>query len=591
MNWIIAFPTVRPDMATERIQQWIDRRESPNCNPLIVHIGTNKDYLSAFDKLREACLPRCYDMTVRETPKWCTRSLASLILNEVRANQLSLMSNTGFIAAFDDIEPPQGWDDILAAQFDKARKERGHNKTALWVETGCRRYTHAFIELPIMTTDCLHALGDNVYHPAYTHHYSDGELALNLMQLGYLYDVRGDASIPHFKHWHHGLNPLYVRPQDEQDRRYSDQCSVWNRMVWKQRTNLSLKDRIEFVPAAFENIYSADHNNSDGPMVVRFKPLNGYSSPFDQNNTLHIYTPVYNGMPFIKRQAEVITKLRIPWRWHIADGLRLPTSCYQGGKIPDSAIAYAYDRDGVDRSMLRYKNAGTSTDGTVDYLRQLSYGFPHQIDVKAYIDLKPKSCTDALTSPEHRINEAIANIGAGLAFMIIEADEFWTREQIEMIHAMMTINSHINGMIFRCRQFVTPNLYAHGPSGQWGASNYDWRRVWRFFPTLHCKQYEHPIFVQAENQRKDLMRKHIHDRGATTSMGLMFNHYSYVRRSQAEWKAQFYGTENLVQEWENLQQNGKAGEPLSKYFPWMLPHSPDVVLKEAQDEDCWREAE
>ena len=79
---------------------------------------------------------------------------------------------------------------------------------------------------------------------------------------------------------------------------------------------------------------------------------------------IHFLTIVLNGEPFIRHHIDVLKALRLPWHWHIVEGVAALNhdtawSCRHGGTIGSE-----------------FHNGGLSIDGTTAYLDELAAHLP-----------------------------------------------------------------------------------------------------------------------------------------------------------------------------------------------------------------------
>jgi tetratricopeptide (TPR) repeat protein len=125
------------------------------------------------------------------------------------------------VLASDDFEPPEKWDQFLFEQFNAF-------DGSICVNNGHPPYMGLVCDIPIMEYSCLKRLEGVIYHPAYSHCYSDNELYDILTEKGWLKDLRG-SDTPTFVHHHWRLEK---RKRDEIDASVdymaSTDCNTYN---------------------------------------------------------------------------------------------------------------------------------------------------------------------------------------------------------------------------------------------------------------------------------------------------------------------------------------------------------------------------
>jgi len=143
------------------------------------------------------------------------------------------------IFASDDFLPPNNWDIYLKNKFE------GKGNVSLFVRDGYQlpdssNMLHPAITIPIMTYGCLLKINRVIYHPKYSHMFSDCELYNNLKDLNILYDDRlNDETI--FEHLHYAAGK---RNADDADRHYN---SKWkdDELMWEIRKKMSIEERLK----------------------------------------------------------------------------------------------------------------------------------------------------------------------------------------------------------------------------------------------------------------------------------------------------------------------------------------------------------
>lgn len=138
----------------------------------------------------------------------------------------------------DDFTPPQNWDRYVVESLP--------NKGALMVNDGYQKLDfsnmeHPVFSIPIMTYSCLVDNNLVIYHPDYTHLYSDAELYKNLYEMGLVIDNRErdhDFVFTHH-HWSNGK-----RQGDSNDQSYYNNMSR-DKETWIKRSSMPLEERLK----------------------------------------------------------------------------------------------------------------------------------------------------------------------------------------------------------------------------------------------------------------------------------------------------------------------------------------------------------
>ena len=247
--------------------------------------------------------------------------------------------------------------------------------------------------------------------------------------------------------------------------------------------------------------------------------------------SLEIVTIVLNGMPYIERHLEVFQQLQIPWRWHVVEGAAQNVFCTRWCK----SIA-----------------AGLSTDGTTEYLASVSN---HQ--VLHY----PRSLWRGKIE---MVNAPLSKIDASCVLMQVDSDEMWTAEQLTMIHNLLVSDSGYTEMEFLCRYFVGPDIITGGGKSYYGNRIGEWRRAWRYEPGMIFLAHEPPNIPRLAKQPHITM-----PRLATSTLGLVFEHFAYTTEAQVRFKEKFYGYKDAYVHWCRLQDNEYWPVKLKHFFPWV----------------------
>ena len=268
---------------------------------------------------------------------------------------------------------------------------------------------------------------------------------------------------------------------------------------------------------------------------------------------IHFFTIVLNGKPFIDYHIEVFKRLKVPWHWHIIEGVASLThdtawSLSQGGRVPT-----ALHLDGL------------AIDGTTQSLDFLKIQYPENISIYR----KPRGVF--WDGKREMISAPLPFIKEQALLWQLDSDELWTPEQIHTMHRMFMDEPEKTAAWFWCWYFVgaekvisTRNCYAQNPTQEWN-------RVWRYQPGMFWASHEPPVFaVKGQNGNYlNVGLINCFNHKETEAQGLVFEHYSYVTREQLEFKESYYGYTGAVESWRQLQKSTAPVVKLKEYFPWV----------------------
>ena len=148
----------------------------------------------------------------------------------------------------DDFTTPQDWDQYL---INKLKGKDG----LLFVRDAYQlpdssNMLHAAITIPIMTGSALKKMNNIIYHPTYSHMFSDCELYLTTKDLNLLIDDRlTDATT--FEHMHHAAGKRSV---DQHDQSYYQNWKN-DESTWNERKNMPVEERIKVANVNFEELF------------------------------------------------------------------------------------------------------------------------------------------------------------------------------------------------------------------------------------------------------------------------------------------------------------------------------------------------
>lgn len=229
----ILWCTLRPDQFKIMHSAWIRRADNPN--NIQTYVAVN--WKEHADMLREY-LKKNYLITLN------TNKVGVCYPSYQLSSNLGIKMGTSkdddiVVFASDDFMAPQGWDTYLINKL----KDKGD--VGLMVRDGYQlpdssNMLHPAITIPIMTYGCLKKLNMIIYHPIYSHMFSDCELYNNLKEMNLLYDDRlSDETI--FEHLHHASGK---RKLDRADQAYNTNWAS-DELTWRKRKTMNVEERIK----------------------------------------------------------------------------------------------------------------------------------------------------------------------------------------------------------------------------------------------------------------------------------------------------------------------------------------------------------
>jgi len=254
------------------------------------------------------------------------------------------------------------------------------------------------------------------------------------------------------------------------------------------------------------------------------------------------FTLVLNGLPFIKKQMEIIPQVFD--KWYIIEGVANPVADTSWcKKLPDN-----------------FHNHGLSIDGTTEYLNTIKSDKIVIIrSPNGYWNGKTEMCNSFI----HEVNNAI--------LMQIDMDEFWS---VNTLNNMFIECEKINRnamMQFRCNYFVGENLITSGQNC-YGDMPYEWNRLWIVKDQTNWKSHEPPVL--------NLNNMVVYGKNETTKAGWGFRHYAYAYEEQLKLKEVYYGYSGAVDGWKRLQAETTFPVYLRNYFPWVRDNAMVIKLED-----------
>jgi hypothetical protein len=277
---------------------------------------------------------------------------------------------------------------------------------------------------------------------------------------------------------------------------------------------------------------------------------------------LRILTICLNGMRHLPRQYETFKKLSIPWQWDIIEGLADLQGCTswsvgRGGHLPDEKF---------------HKN-GRSVDGTYEWIMDMFD--PHVSIWEPPVADVEKKTRRLWSGKNEMVNKPLFLIHQESVLMQIDADEYWTVEQLERIHAMFVSEPDRTAAWFYCRFFVGPNLILDNRGKYANDSRVEWVRAWRFKPGYFFWRHEPPVLCSPLVEG-NLAHVNPFRHAETEAAGLVFDHYAYADRASVEFKEHYYGYAGATETWDRLQAHTSFPVEARRFLPW-IPDDCKVV--------------
>lgn len=267
--------------------------------------------------------------------------------------------------------------------------------------------------------------------------------------------------------------------------------------------------------------------------------------------SIHFFTIVLNGDPFIKYHIDVFRRMSVDWQWHIIEGVATHVhdtawSLATGGFIPPE-----------------FHTDGLSVDGTTAYVDALA-----QEDARVTVYRPPPG--RFWNGKLEMVSAPLPNLPAECLLWQIDADELWTVEQIETAHRLFLAQPQRMSAFFLCNFFVGPTLVTTGVDTYGNNRSYEWLRLWRYRAGDHWASHEPPRLVRPTGgQPADVgsLNPFLHEETATT--GLIFQHYAYATPEQVRFKEGYYGYRDALKNWESLNAGSSFPQRLAGFFPWV----------------------
>jgi ADP-heptose:LPS heptosyltransferase/predicted O-methyltransferase YrrM len=273
----------------------------------------------------------------------------------------------------------------------------------------------------------------------------------------------------------------------------------------------------------------------------------------DKDLPIHFFTIVLNGKPFIEYHINVFKKLPFTWHWHIVEGvadLKHDTawSLKNGAYISDEL-----------------HNNGLSNDGTTEYIDSLKNQFPQNITIYRKEDKK------FWNGKLEMVNAPLKNIKEECILWEIDADELWTQEQLIKGRQLYLNNPDKTASYYFCSFYVGEKLLVTSTDTYGNHTKYEWIRSWRYKPADQWISHEPPALCRKNDNGDwiDLCKINSFPHSVTRQHGLIFQHFAYVTPEQLIFKEKYYGYNNALNQWKNLQSQTKFPLMLKDYCQWV----------------------
>ena len=212
------------------------------------------------------------------------------------------------------------------------------------------------------------------------------------------------------------------------------------------------------------------------------------------------FTIVLNGMPFIRKQAEILP--HVFDEWHIIEGATLP--------VKDTAWCRNIN------NKFYTSDKKLSVDSTSEFIDEISMKYPNVI-----VHRKNDFWNGKL-----EMVQQIESKMADCILMEFDVDEIWNKDILQQVLEFAKSDSmKLDGMLFRCNYYVGDKLILQGEN-QYGNKQNEWCRLWKLADNKHEWISHEPPKI------KD--KKWFYSKEFTEQKGWIFDHYAYTELSQLE---------------------------------------------------------
>lgn len=250
---------------------------------------------------------------------------------------------------------------------------------------------------------------------------------------------------------------------------------------------------------------------------------------------LEIFTIVLNGMPFVKEHLAIFNKLKVPWRWHIVEGVASPIK----------------DTNWCTSVLASDHSNWLSNDGTTEYLDSIASN-----QVLVYRKPAPAPWNGKV----EMCNAILPNISQGAVLHEVDVDEFWTAEQLETIYDLAA-NYDYGRCWYYCDFYLGPDIHLTQLENGFTPTDYTWIRTHKYAGEPWMA-HEPPVIKYIG---RDL--KHAQSVGCGKS-GLVFKHFGYSVPAQIKFKENYYQRPGLMEAWLRMQSNKVWPSDACSFFNW-----------------------
>ncbi len=236
MNVYILFPTARPEVAFERIKEWLfNRTELTTTIKFAIAVRTIEQYHILKSKLNSlSILPEYYIKIINNDIPGVCYPLYNLSYNLDKCYP-EIKNEDIVIATFDDFHPLFSWDKFLYNYFFTKTKPQ------VFLTYDSIQDVNNIITLPIMNYAALKELNYIIYHPIYNHMCADEELYDVVREKDILLDIRKYDNRIFFEHRHYVNNK---RNPDDLDK-YVESKHLDDKLLYFSRKQLSIQEKLK----------------------------------------------------------------------------------------------------------------------------------------------------------------------------------------------------------------------------------------------------------------------------------------------------------------------------------------------------------
>lgn len=218
----ILWATLRPEIFNKTCQSWLDQAsgETDIQFHILVETQADKDKITAVSST---------SVMVHKSDRSGVAGPSHIL----SSNLWGLNPTDLIIFASDDFFPQYYWDILLEEQFEDF-------DGVLQINDKLGKQGKNIVSIPIMTYKALCKLNKVIYHPAYTHAWSDNELHDNALELGILKDISISNPEIYIEHRHFSQGK---RGKDTFDTE-NEKSAPADAKLYQQRKKLPLIERL-----------------------------------------------------------------------------------------------------------------------------------------------------------------------------------------------------------------------------------------------------------------------------------------------------------------------------------------------------------